>query len=297
MIRRLLGLAFVALAAAIAVIVSAVGFTATTSGAASIALLEESNRSSTVSAGRIMCGSEGVDALLAANAARAAGFPDDVLVTAVAVAGAESGYDPRAGNQLADGRTHQGLWQISSLHTELIDKHGGDRYEPASNARMALELWEAAGRTWQPWEAYTNGAHLKYVEVAEAAVRGTADAPVCARPAGAQNDLGDQPRTAHLRALIQQHYGPLEIGGKRASSIGDGHKEGRALDVMTYTDRQLGWRIVAFCQINAEALGIEYIIFEQAIWHPGGSTWRKMENRGSITANHYDHPHIEVLPG
>jgi len=113
---------------------------------------------------------EGTGAVLAARAAYAAGWRGDDLRTAVMLAGAESGYNPRAGNQLGDGRTHQGLWQISSLHTELMAKYG-DRFDPVANARMAHELWTSVRGRWSPtWEAYTNGSYQRYAGQADAAL-------------------------------------------------------------------------------------------------------------------------------
>lgn len=43
--------------------------------------------------------------------------------------------------------------------------------------------------------------------------------------------------------------------------------------------------------------GIMYIIYRQRIWdvRMASSGWVPMEDRGSITANHYDHVHISVF--
>ncbi len=100
------------------------------------------------------------------------------LVVAAAVAKQESGWNPTAGNRLADGRTHRGLMQISSLHAKLIAAHGGNRFHPAKNIAMAKVLYDESGG-WGPWEAYTTGAHLKHMPAARAAVvsmgKGTAE--------------------------------------------------------------------------------------------------------------------------
>jgi hypothetical protein len=76
---------------------------------------------------------------------------------------------------------------------------------------------------------------------------------------------------------------------------GDGeHAEGRAVDVMT--SGSTGWDIAEFLRANASALGIEYIIYSQNIWsvERSGEGWRSMSDRGSTTANHYDHVHVTV---
>jgi hypothetical protein len=60
---------------------------------------------------------------------------------------------------------------------------------------------------------------------------------------------------------------------------------------------QLGYDIKAWAQANASRLGIMYIICRQRIWdvRMGSAGWVQMEDRGSITANHYDHVHISVF--
>ncbi len=45
------------------------------------------------------------------------------------------------------------------------------------------------------------------------------------------------------------------------------------------------------------ALGVSYVIYSQRIWsvERAGEGWRGMSNRGSATANHYDHVHVSVF--
>lgn len=76
---------------------------------------------------------------------------------------------------------------------------------------------------------------------------------------------------------------------------GDGeHAQGRAVDVMI--SGETGWQVADFLRANYAALNIEYIIYSQNIWsvERGGEGWRSMSDRGSITANHYDHVHVTV---
>ncbi|PVG83473.1 ligand-binding protein SH3 [Nocardioides gansuensis] len=76
---------------------------------------------------------------------------------------------------------------------------------------------------------------------------------------------------------------------------GDGeHAEGRAVDIMV--SGSLGWEVAEFLRANYAALDIEYLIYSQRIWsvERGGEGWRGMSDRGSITANHYDHVHVTV---
>ncbi|TGN64996.1 SH3 domain-containing protein [Nocardioides eburneiflavus] len=76
---------------------------------------------------------------------------------------------------------------------------------------------------------------------------------------------------------------------------GDGdHGEGRAMDIMI--SGETGWAVADFLRANYSALGIEYIIYAQNIWSVdrAGEGWRGMSDRGSTTANHYDHVHVTV---
>ena len=82
-------------------------------------------------------------------------------------------------------------------------------------------------------------------------------------------------------------YGTLRGGG------GD-HPLGRAVDIMVAG--ATGWDVANFVRANAAALGVSYVIYSQNIWSVERSAegWRGMEDRGSTTANHYDHVHVST---
>jgi uncharacterized protein YraI len=74
---------------------------------------------------------------------------------------------------------------------------------------------------------------------------------------------------------------------------GDGeHAQGLAIDIMVSGDR--GWQVAEFVRAHYSELGVSYIIYSQNIWsvERSGEGWRGMEDRGSTTANHYDHVHV-----
>ena len=73
------------------------------------------------------------------------------------------------------------------------------------------------------------------------------------------------------------------------------HSSGRAIDIMT-SDSGTGDQIAAFLQAHASELNLYDIIWQQHIWTPVRSSegWRSMSDRGSETANHYDHVHVSV---
>lgn len=72
------------------------------------------------------------------------------------------------------------------------------------------------------------------------------------------------------------------------------HGQGRAIDIMV--SGQTGWEVAEFLRANHSAFGIEYLIYAQKIWsvERAGEGWRGMSDRGSVTANHYDHVHVTV---
>jgi hypothetical protein len=73
------------------------------------------------------------------------------------------------------------------------------------------------------------------------------------------------------------------------------HASGKALDIMT-SDVSLGNAIAAFLQQHAAELHIYDILWRQHIWTPvrASEGWRLFADRGSPTANHYDHVHVSV---
>ncbi len=70
------------------------------------------------------------------------------------------------------------------------------------------------------------------------------------------------------------------------------HSQGIAIDIMVSGDR--GWQVADFVRAHYAELGVSYLIYSQNIWsvERSGEGWRGMEDRGSATANHYDHVHV-----
>ncbi|MDQ2637130.1 MAG: hypothetical protein M3Y83_09660, partial [Actinomycetota bacterium] len=60
--------------------------------------------------------------------------------------------------------------------------------------------------------------------------------------------------------------------------------------------KALGDTVLAYVMENAERFGVVHAIWRQSIYKPDGSV-RTMANRGSDTANHYDHVHIATEGG
>ncbi len=96
------------------------------------------------------------------------------------------------------------------------------------------------------------------------------------------------------RALCARYPQISSFGGRRPGDSGF-HGTGRALDVMI-SSSSVGWDIANWTRANASSLGVSEVIYSQKIWTVERSSegWRSMSDRGSATANHYDHVHVSV---
>lgn len=106
--------------------------------------------------------------------------------------------------------------------------------------------------------------------------------------------IANQPHVEAARKQIFKEFPAVKvIGGVRPGDPQD-HGKGLALDVMVPVRSALGDQVAAWSLQNGPALGVTYVIWKQRIWNQakGDSGWRGMENRGSITQNHFDHVHI-----
>lgn len=95
------------------------------------------------------------------------------------------------------------------------------------------------------------------------------------------------------RAMCAAFPEVSSFGGRRSSN--DFHGSGQAIDAMI-SDSRAGWRLANWVRANASRLGVSEVIYSQKIWtvQRSGEGWRGMSDRGSSTANHYDHVHVSV---
>lgn len=95
------------------------------------------------------------------------------------------------------------------------------------------------------------------------------------------------------RAICNRFPQVSSFGGTRASN--DYHGTGQAVDAMI-SDSGTGWEIARWVRAHHQELGVSEVIYAQKIWTVQRSSegWRPMEDRGSPTANHYDHVHVSV---
>jgi hypothetical protein len=114
----------------------------------------------------------------------------------------------------------------------------------------------------------------------------------CPSGSSVENGLTEDAIRVH-RAICHKFPSIDDYGGVRSAAYGY-HGSGRALDAMV--DGDLGWEVARWVRANAKALGVMEVIYSQQIWTVQRSSegWRSMEDRGSATANHYDHVHVSV---
>ncbi|TCC57144.1 SH3 domain-containing protein [Kribbella pittospori] len=96
------------------------------------------------------------------------------------------------------------------------------------------------------------------------------------------------------RAICAKFPDISSYGGLRSGDSGSEHSSGRALDIMVSGSE--GQEVADWLHANYKKLGISQLIWSQHIWTVQRSSegWRAMEDRGSTTANHYDHVHVSV---
>jgi hypothetical protein len=183
------------------------------------------------------------DAAIARHA-HAAGFRGQALVTAVAVALAESGGRPGIrgdeGLQNSKWGPSIGLWQIRSLNADYGT--GGQRdakanLDPRTNAKHAFEI-SGRGHNFMPWSAYQFRRHVPFLPRAEAAVRslgsGTGHRPPAKYDQKAGNRIvfslkelarfeslmdTSRNRVAHSLRQVQDVAGDLRLTGVHATYL------------------------------------------------------------------------------
>lgn len=114
----------------------------------------------------------------------------------------------------------------------------------------------------------------------------------CAAGSTVESGLTENAISVH-RAVCAEFPEVTVYGGLRPGDDGE-HGTGQALDIMIAGST--GDEIADFVRANAGALGVSEVLWSQHIWtvERASEGWRPMEDRGSTTANHYDHVHVTV---
>lgn len=120
-------------------------------------------------------------------------------------------------------------------------------------------------------------------------------------------------RTAHILAQVQAHFpeSRWSCWSERAGTQSE-HPLGRACDgtfgnsigtAATGPSLDLGWEVTNWLKVNAQTLGIAYLIWQGRIWSVARSAegWRPYDGGGmhdpsSVTGGHLDHCHWTSVP-
>ncbi|HSV41024.1 MAG TPA: SH3 domain-containing protein [Nocardioidaceae bacterium] len=137
---------------------------------------------------------------------------------------------------------------------------------------------------------YVNADYLSDDKPAAAAVTGVSGA-ACPDGSSIESGLTSGAITMY-RAVCAAFPALSSYGGW--DNHGE-HASGRAIDFMI-SDPALGKAVAEWLRAHAAELNLYNVIWAQHIYTPerSGDGWRYMSDRGSATANHYDHVHASV---
>ena len=114
-------------------------------------------------------------------------------------------------------------------------------------------------------------------------------------PAANPENAGLQPHAAAYKEEVAAIYGIDSFSLYRPGDAQD-HGAGLAVDFMVPVGSQVGDDIANYSINSMAENDISYVIWEQQIYGDWNQQWTAMEDRGSITANHYDHVHVSFNP-
>lgn len=112
-----------------------------------------------------------------------------------------------------------------------------------------------------------------------------------------------KPNAKKVVQYVLDNYPKIRtIYGWRASSAySSDHPNGRAVDIMipNWSDPEMadyGWQIARYFATNPGPYKVKYVIYRQSTFNVAYPSrgWRPMEDRGGVTANHYDHVHVSI---
>lgn len=199
--------------------------------------------------------------------------------------------------------------QLRQRKTRFTRVNLNVRRGPADSAPMVTVLsagsrLTATATTYREWTLIVYRGKGRWVHTAYLSAKKPKPASAASSPgsiSGGKCKSGSKVEAGLTRDAVRVHRaicarfpGVTAYGGVRADSLPE-HPSGRALDSMVASS-SLGHKIANWVRDNHRRLGVSEVIFAAHIWTVQRSSegWRSMSNRGSVTANHYDHVHVTV---
>jgi nucleoid-associated protein YgaU len=169
--------------------------------------------------------------------------------------------------------------------------------EAAAKAKAEAEAAAKAAAEAAAARAAAAAAPAQAGEAAPAAAAPRASAAAAGTMARITNSAGPVAGVvqAAANAVVSNVPGAdsITLGGTRPSAADPGgHPSGLALDYMVGSDAALGDAIVEYHIAHWDELGVDYVIWQQRMLSSPNGSWKAMADRGSATANHMDHPHV-----
>lgn len=157
-----------------------------------------------------------------ARAANNAGFRGQDLITAVAVALAESQGNPTA-HRVTSREDSRGAWQINIRPDAHPEYANANLYDLDVAARAALAIQQSRG--WREWSTHNTGAYLLYLPTATAAAAGLGAAKVSTDPAaaagGVLGSLGDAAKALPGGGLVDTAQTGIGVVVKAGAWLSD----------------------------------------------------------------------------
>jgi len=230
-----------------------------------------------------------------ANVLRRAGFSEAQLPTMMAIAMAESSWNPGASHSNPNGTIDQGLFQINSVH-QGNPWYPTNPMDPLQSAIAAYNIYQSQGLN--AWTVYKTGAYSKYIP---SSVPSAMQAAYNGGNYGPTTSGGLAGNAAAAQSFIQKTFGINNIGGYGGGSVsGSDHPKGKALDVMIGNYKssqgiQQGNSVAQWFINNPSAYGTKYIIWRDRIWQNGSWSQYSHPSMNNDTGAHRDHVHISFL--
>ncbi|GAA2402655.1 hypothetical protein GCM10010191_07750 [Actinomadura vinacea] len=218
-----------------------------------------------------------------------------------------SADDPQAAVRGAAVMEH--LSRNNGRRIQSLEKLSAQAAQSQKTARTKVDQVRREVEDLESQRARVRKLLAKYKPERPAASAGNSSGSA-GRPDGAsgtKSPITGNSMTARMRTAlvaIDGKFGAFPtIGCSRPGDPQD-HGSGRACDFMESTAGRMpsasarahGDAVAQYVIDNGSRLGIKYVIWRQRIYDMRGSGgWRQMEDRGSITQNHYDHVHVSVL--
>jgi hypothetical protein len=213
----------------------------------------------------------------------------------------------RPGHKVALTGVHRGAFaqilyggQLRWVHRAyLADRMPQPKKQPATQPKTPLKAQSTGQPTPQartpqraPAQHASHRHHRTQPRPAPTArsATGLSSAPC---PDGSSTESGLTPSAVTLfRAVCNAFPALSTYGGYDAHGE---HSSGKAIDFMVASS-SLGQAVADWARAHAAQLHLYDVIWAQHIWTPARASegWRLMPDRGSPTANHYDHVHVSV---